>query len=258
MIFDVTRAVDSSRPVIESSGWSHTVPNPMVLDRHDYEHDAAKLAAKWHDFFTAGPPKLAMPPRYGTTGGEPADAGTPYWVSEMGGIGWSSEKRTLYGSMPKSLDAFYKEFDGVVGALMDNPNFFGFCYTQLTDVEEEKNGIYYFDRTPKFDPARLRAALTRPAAYESGKGMAPPPKPPAAASDWTVLIGALPRHRRQGAVEVRDRDAGRRLGEGRLRRFRHGNPPPAPSATATRPPPARCGPAMTSTSAAPSTSTRRR
>ena len=198
VIFDVTRAVDSSRPVIESSGWSHTVPNPMVLDRHDYEHDAAKLAAKWHDFFTAGPPKLAMPPRYGTTGGEPADAGVPYWISEMGGIGWSSEKRTLYGSMPESLDAFYKEFDGVVGALMDNPNFFGFCYTQLTDVEEEKNGIYYFDRTPKFDPARLRAALTRPAAYESGKGMAPPPKPPAGASDWTVLIGALPDAAGQG------------------------------------------------------------
>ena len=190
VVFDITRAVDPSRPVIESSGWSHTVPNPLVLDRHDYEHDAARLAAKWRAFF-GGKPSISMPPRYGTTGGEPADLGLPYWLSEVGGIGWSTEKRPIYGSEPPSIDAFYKEFAGVVGTLMDNPNFFGFCYTQLTDVEEEKNGIYYFDRTPKFDPAKLRAILARPAAYESGTGMAPPPAPPIR-SDWTVLIGALP------------------------------------------------------------------
>lgn len=27
----------------------------------------------------------------------------------------------------------------------------GYCYTQLTDVEQEQNGIFYYDRTPKFD-----------------------------------------------------------------------------------------------------------
>jgi len=51
--------------------------------------------------------------------------------------------------------------------LLDNPQLFGFCYTQLTDTFQEQNGIYYFDRTPKFDLARIRAALQRPAVVES-------------------------------------------------------------------------------------------
>jgi hypothetical protein len=44
---------------------------------------------------------------------------------------------------------------------------FGFCYTQLTDIEQEQNGIYFYDRTPKYDVRRLRAINERPAAYET-------------------------------------------------------------------------------------------
>ena len=51
--------------------------------------------------------------------------------------------------------------------LLDNPNMFGFCYTQLTDIEQEQNGIYFYDRTPKYDVRRLRAINQRPAAYEA-------------------------------------------------------------------------------------------
>ena len=43
---------------------------------------------------------------------------------------------------------------------------FGYCYTQLTDVYQEQNGIYSFDRSAKFDAARLRAAQARAAAIE--------------------------------------------------------------------------------------------
>lgn len=50
--------------------------------------------------------------------------------------------------------------------LLDNPEMFGYCYTQLTDVFQEQNGIYRFDRTEKFDLSRIRAAQIRPAAIE--------------------------------------------------------------------------------------------
>ena len=50
--------------------------------------------------------------------------------------------------------------------LLDNPNMFGYCYTQLTDIYQEQNGIYKFDRAGKFDLARLRAAQQRAAAIE--------------------------------------------------------------------------------------------
>lgn len=43
---------------------------------------------------------------------------------------------------------------------------FGYCYTQLTDVFQEQNGVYSFDRSDKLDVARVRAAQQRPAAIE--------------------------------------------------------------------------------------------
>jgi hypothetical protein len=51
--------------------------------------------------------------------------------------------------------------------LLANPAHFGYCYTQLTDVFQEQNGLYAFDRSPKFDVARLRVAQARPARIEA-------------------------------------------------------------------------------------------
>ncbi len=47
---------------------------------------------------------------------------------------------------------------------------FGYCYTQLTDVFQEQNGVYRFDRGTKLDVERIRAAQTRPAAIEERDG----------------------------------------------------------------------------------------
>jgi hypothetical protein len=57
-------------------------------------------------------------------------------------------------------------YRGLAEAQLQNPRHFGLCYTQLTDVEQEMNGLYYYDRRPKFDVAKLRAIMTQPAAYE--------------------------------------------------------------------------------------------
>jgi hypothetical protein len=43
---------------------------------------------------------------------------------------------------------------------------FGYCYTQLTDIEQEQNGLYTYGRKPKFDVKRLHAIQSRPAAFE--------------------------------------------------------------------------------------------
>ena len=57
-----------------------------------------------------------------------------------------------------NVEDFYGRFEGLCGALLDNPRVAGYCYTQLTDVYQEHNGLYTFDRRPKFDLARLRRA----------------------------------------------------------------------------------------------------
>jgi len=50
--------------------------------------------------------------------------------------------------------------------LLDNPLMFGYCYTQLTDVFQEQNGIFFFDRSAKFDLKRLKRIQTKKAAIE--------------------------------------------------------------------------------------------
>jgi len=51
--------------------------------------------------------------------------------------------------------------------LLDNETIAGFVYTQLTDVDQDVNGVYTFDRGLKFDPARLKAIFGAPAAIEA-------------------------------------------------------------------------------------------
>ena len=37
----------------------------------------------------------------------------------------------------------------------------GFCYTQLTDIEQEVNGLLTYDRKPKVDLGRIRDITAR-------------------------------------------------------------------------------------------------
>jgi hypothetical protein len=62
-----------------------------------------------------------------------------------------------YGGMPTTQDEFYQRLQGQVNAMKEIKNVCGFCYTQLTDVEQEKNGIYFYDRSAKHDMARIKA-----------------------------------------------------------------------------------------------------
>ena len=59
-----------------------------------------------------------------------------------------------------------QRFKGLTEALLNNPYISGLCYTQLTDVEQEVNGLYTYDRVPKFDPRFFREVLSQKAAIE--------------------------------------------------------------------------------------------
>jgi beta-galactosidase/beta-glucuronidase len=170
LIWNVTRAVDPTRPVLESSGWAHTLPHPEVRDAHDYDGNPANLRKRWMDYFAGASGRA---PRFGLPADPGRDCGVPFMISEIGGIGWATEGGWGYGEGPKTLEAFYTRYQGTLDALLDNPNLFGFCYTQLTDVEQEHNGLYYYDRRPKFDVKRICAITSRKAAYERGEAKVP-------------------------------------------------------------------------------------
>lgn len=179
-----TRAIDPSRPVIESSGYAHTIPDPEVLDAHDYDQNPESFRARYESMFS-GAGLNSLSPQYGTA----QSTNLPFMVSEYGGIGWGIEEGGWgYGNAPKTLDEFYARLKGLTDALLDNPHVFGYCYTQLTNVEQEQNGIFMFDRTPKFDLDKLKAILGREAAYEKNppRASTTPPKNIA----WKILAGS--------------------------------------------------------------------
>lgn len=172
---DVTRgmylaakAMDTSRPVLDSSGYAHRVPDADIYDSHDYEQDPVKFAAN-QGGLAEGNPHINK-----GWDGKPTNIpynGQPYFCSEFGGIWWNpaafeNKESWGYGERVKTIEEFYARFEGLCKVLLDDPNMFGYCYTQLTDIYPEENGLYTFDRQPKFDNARLKAVQDQPAAIE--------------------------------------------------------------------------------------------
>jgi beta-galactosidase/beta-glucuronidase len=169
-MFMATKLTDPTRPVLDASGYAHRVAASDVYDSHNYEQDPGLFAkamaglAEGAPYVNTAPEGAAMSIPY---------RGQPYFCSEFGGIQWSAEADHSsdawgYGSAPRTEEEWYERFAGLVDVLLDNPLMFGYCYTQLTDVFQEQNGIYRFSRSDKFDVARIRAIQCRPAAYERG------------------------------------------------------------------------------------------
>ncbi|MFZ0215545.1 MAG: beta-galactosidase, partial [Candidatus Dormiibacterota bacterium] len=168
-MFLATKAADRTRPVLDASGYSHRVPESDVVDSHDYEQDPSRFRAH-HAGLANGVPYMN---RFHERPISVAYRGQPYFVSEFGGIRWNPEaaagdRSWGYGEGPCTLEEFYERFTALCDALLDDAAMFGYCYTQLTDVYQEQNGIVTFARAPKFDSERLRRIQRRPAAIERG------------------------------------------------------------------------------------------
>ncbi|GAA4139352.1 glycoside hydrolase family 2 [Leifsonia shinshuensis] len=167
-LYTVTKAIDPTRPVIDASGYSHRVPAADIYDSHLYEQDPEVFATLMGGLADGRPYVNTAPD--GTEWSVPY-AGQPYFCSEFGGIWWSDTDRTGdeswgYGEAPRTRDEWLDRFRRLVDALLDDPAMFGYCFTQLTDVFQEKNGVLDFRRVPKFDLRTLRDIQSRPAAYE--------------------------------------------------------------------------------------------
>ncbi len=161
-VYNVTRAVDPMRPIIDTSGYVHVVTD--IYDVHNYEQDPVKFRKAFESLITGEGNVFVNNPRHEKYEGQ------PYFVSEFGGTYWNIDDDPSaawgYGNAPKDIEEFYARFEGLVNVLLDNPKMCAFCYTQLTDVYQEKNGIYSFDRRTKFDLGRLHKILSRKAAIE--------------------------------------------------------------------------------------------
>jgi hypothetical protein len=159
----MTRQLDAKRPVIDNDGWEHTDITDICAI-HDYTPTATLLRERYEDASSGG----ALPPHV-WIGNKPLFVlgsryrGQPVMLSEVGGFlmippGVPPEDRDMlyrfYGSVQTSEELLAKYRDLMEG--ISSLRFVaGFCYTQLTDIEQEINGLLTYDRRPKISPEQL-------------------------------------------------------------------------------------------------------
>lgn len=167
-IYNITKTLDPTRPVNDASGDDHVVTD--IWSVHNYEQDGKKLQEildvhEGKELYRNSKAKFAV------------YEGQPYMVDEFGGIKWIPEEERNntqagwgYGNAPQTEEEFYQRLEGQVDALLALDHVWGYCYTQLTDVEQEQNGIYLYSRKPKFDMKRIKAIFSKqPAAPSNDK-----------------------------------------------------------------------------------------
>ena len=161
-LYFITKRMDRTRPVISTSGGYHTGFTDIYAE-HTYVQDPVLLYEQLYSGEN-GPyvfrPDLSAPYK-----------GEAYMIDEFGGIQWIKEMKAPevseekefwgYGVPPKTIEEFYKRLEEQVNVILSLEHVTGFCYTQIVDVELEKNGIYTYDREEKFDMERIYKIFTK-------------------------------------------------------------------------------------------------
>ncbi len=169
--YDLTKTLDPSRPCHDTSGYVHVCTDIYTV--HDYEQDPSKFRKTYAPVSPGDGentpirfPELSVPYQ-----------GQPYVVDEYGGTWWNAnavetervaDRKSSwgYGKRPTDIEDVYHRIEKLTAALVNHPNIAGYCYTQLTDIEQEQNGIYTYHRREKFDAERLKKYFGAPAAIE--------------------------------------------------------------------------------------------
>lgn len=160
-VYKITKQLDSTRPCIDTSGNFHVMSD--IFDVHDYEQDPKIFKENYDKLVSDG----TLFDRHDS---RQKYAGEPTFVSEYGGIKWvvgeQDENAWGYGNAPRTENEFIERYRGLTEALLGNELMFGFCYTQLYDIEQEQNGLYTYDREPKFDMTVFHGINSAKAAIE--------------------------------------------------------------------------------------------
>lgn len=153
----ITKSMDTTRLVVDNDGWEHT--NGDLLTIHDYSPSGEMLRAHLGSMDAI----LALrPAQRALFVGRHAYAGQPILLSEFGGVKFvpGTEAQHSWGYCEAdSCAAFAGKLRELFDAVRACPLVDGYCYTQLTDVETEQNGLLTYDRTPKLPLETICAIL---------------------------------------------------------------------------------------------------
>ena len=155
-LYHLTRSLDQTRPVVSNDGWEHALTDLCAI--HDYR-DAGSLAKSYATPESTVTSEPANRPIYVPGHGY---RGEPVLITEFGGIAFSGDETGWGYSTVANADEFLERYESLIDALLQSEPVQGFCYTQLTDVEQEVNGLLTYDRRPKVDLTRMREITSRP------------------------------------------------------------------------------------------------
>jgi hypothetical protein len=168
-LYHLTKSLDPERLVIGNDGWEQPVTDVVTV--HDYTSSGAVLRQRYGDRQALEHTLAHTQPAYrlvllpGAARNE-----TPVVISEFGGISLDVDDRTGwrgYGAV-RDADQLIEGYADLVGALLSSPALMGFCWTQLTDTQQERNGLLTADRRPKAPVERIREVTTQVSAAVPG------------------------------------------------------------------------------------------
>ena len=150
----MTKSIDSTRVVMDNDGWEHTCGDLLTI--HDYSPSGEKLKKHFESMESI----LTMTPGGTSMFADGYDhRGQPILVTEFGGVKYAPESdlaRSWGYCEENDLGAYTKKYAELTRAILDSPLIQGYCYTQLTDVENEENGLLTYHRNVKIPLDTIR------------------------------------------------------------------------------------------------------
>lgn len=156
-----TKSQDSSRLIVGNDGWEHAKTD--ILTIHDYTQDHHLIKERYNNV------DKRVNDVFSTTSGRKnysngyTYSGEPIMISEYGGVAFAQEEQLDgewgYGKRLTSKEAVLERFKTLTLTIMDLEDVCGFCYTQLSDVEQEVNGLLDHEHNYKFPPEEIRKVL---------------------------------------------------------------------------------------------------
>ena len=168
-LYHLTKALDPSRVAIGNVGWEQPVTD--ILTVHDYTSQGSVLRERYGDREALLHTLENVQPSYRSIllpGVAPDEA--PVHISEFGGITLDLEGRKGwmgYGAVGSS-DDLRDRYEELVCAVLSSPVVAGFCWTQLTDTQQERNGLLTAERVPKVPLEQIREVTSRVSAAVAG------------------------------------------------------------------------------------------
>lgn len=151
----LTKAYDPRRPVIGNDGWAHTFTDLLTV--HQYTQDAEKLYSMFSDAQKIADGDARTGVQFALAKGWKY-ADQPILLSEFGGTAFCGDatgEAWGYGNGVKDGKEYLSRLRALFTAAKKMP-VIGYCYTQLTDVQQEVNGLLKEDRTPKVPLEEIR------------------------------------------------------------------------------------------------------